>query len=596
MSIFTLLKNNYFVLTVGVAVGLIYVLPNVFFITTMGGRYHGIPMMQTANEDFYLARIQEIVDGHPSLGSPAFFEYKNQPPLSPPVGEFIYALPSLIFGISPVNTLIVSRFFLPAILFFLVYYLIRQLTGNENILANKLNAVAGALWVTLGYDLIDYRSLINFFTSDQSFSSGFLIWARPVNPILGAVFLFSFLLFVVSLVQKKEHRIRSIFGASAFLALMIGSYFFSWGVAVSIVGVLILIYLFLKEYRSAGNPALVLLFGFLFALPYWYMTWKASQSPWYESSVLRSGLFYTRYPLMNKLLLAVLILFVVFLVFEFFRHRKIGITYHLRHWHWFCLAFILGGLWAYNQQIITGRTVWPYHFVQYTIPLAIVVVMTLAFYARRGISYGWHAFIVLVIFSSLAFGAHSQVSTYRQFYSDYEKLQSRATLFDWLNRKDKDCVVLVANQPVNSHDLNGLISAFTHCNTYNYNWIFSLMPDDRIYHNYLVRLFFNGATSETIQDYLGSHKREAQNYLFSNWKGLYGVRQFPDFSDDILPERLKKIPDDYRRFLVRDVSAELKKYRLDFILSTGPLAEPVKKQLPTIKLIEEINDYFIYQL
>ena len=122
------------------------------------------------------------------------------------------------------------------------------------------------------------------------------------------------------------------------------------------------------------------------------------------------------------------------------------------------------------------------------------------------------------------------------------------------------------------------------------------MPDDRVNHSYLVRLFFNGATSETIQDYLESHKREAQNYLFSNWKGLYNIKQFPDFSDDILPDRLKNIPDDYRKFLNQDIGAELKKYRLDFILSAGPLAEFAKKRLPNIKLIKEINGYFIYQL
>ena len=192
-----ILKNNYFVLTVGVIVGLIYVLPNVFFIASLGDSYRGIPMMQTANDDFYLARIQEVLDGHPLIGSSAFFEYKNQFPISPPVGEILYALPSLIFGVSPSNTLIAGRFFLPAILFFLVYCLIRQLTDEGNIFANKINAVAGALWVTLGYDLIDYRSVINFFTGDQAFSYGFLIWARPVNPILGAVFLFSFILFML---------------------------------------------------------------------------------------------------------------------------------------------------------------------------------------------------------------------------------------------------------------------------------------------------------------------------------------------------------------------------------------------------------------
>jgi len=52
-------------------------------------------MMRTANEDFYLARIQEILDGHPSVGSPAFSEYKNEPPLSPPV-RYFFSVPVCI--------------------------------------------------------------------------------------------------------------------------------------------------------------------------------------------------------------------------------------------------------------------------------------------------------------------------------------------------------------------------------------------------------------------------------------------------------------------------------------------------------------------
>ena len=102
------IRNHGLVLMIGVMVGLIYILPHIFFVVSLGGRYEGIPMMHTANEDFYLARIQEVVDGRPLLGSPAFYEYKDQPPLSPPVSEILYALPSLVFGVPPADTLVAS--------------------------------------------------------------------------------------------------------------------------------------------------------------------------------------------------------------------------------------------------------------------------------------------------------------------------------------------------------------------------------------------------------------------------------------------------------------------------------------------------------
>ena len=84
--------------------------------------------------------------------------------------------------------------------------------------------------------------------------------------------------------------------------------------------------------------------------------------------------------------------------------------------------------------------------------------------------------------------------------------------------------------------------------------------------------------------------------MYSNWKGLYNVKQFPDFSDELLAERIKNFPENYRQFIEQDFFKELKKYRLDYILSIGPLNERIKKDLPQSKLIKQIDDKFIYQL
>lgn len=304
-------------------VGLIYIAPNIFFILSLGNAYKGIPMMQTANEDFYLARIQEILDGHPMLGSFFLFEYKDQVPLTPPGGELFYAVPSILLSISPVNILIASRFFLPFVLFLLVYHLIRLLTANKEFLSNKINAVAGALLITLGYDLIDYRTIFNYLKGSASPES-FLIWSRPVNPVLGAIFLMSFLLLVWLVIKEEKRKKLPIVGASIFMALMMMSYFFSWGIAISIAAALILIYLLKKRYKTAKNLTIIIILGFLFSLPYWYNAWRASQSPWYYDSTLRSGLFYTHYPLLNKVMLAVLGIYLLFIFLPILIRRLRG--------------------------------------------------------------------------------------------------------------------------------------------------------------------------------------------------------------------------------------------------------------------------------
>ncbi len=593
--VFRVRKHSFPLLT-AFFVGLIFVAPHLVFLGSLGKAYREVPLMQTANEDFYLARIQEIVDGHPSLGSPVYFEYKNEPPLSPPVGEFLYALPSLLFGISPVTTLLVMRFFLPALLFLVVYALIRRLSGNEIGFAGKATALAGALLVTLGYDLVDYRSLMGYLSGTSS-PVHFLLWSRPVNPILGAIFLFSFLLCLLALLQGTLWRKSAVCGAGVFLALMLGSYFFSWGIALSVLGVLIAFLFIRKEYKNVGTLALTLPLGVVLASPYFFTVWRASESPWYAQAVLRSGLFLTHYPLWNKLLLVTTFFFVVVLVGDYLLKRKEGVVFRVESWHLFCSALLLGSFWVYVEQVFTGRTVWPFHFVQYTIPFCMVVFVLLMHHTvRERLPRLWRALIGFFMLASLLFGVATQVSVYRSSYVRFAELQNARPLFDTLNALPRDSVVLQGGEGDGLWGFEGIIPAFTHCNLYDSSSVFSLMPEERIRYNYLVRMFLKGVTPQTVDDYLLSHELEARGRLYPNWKVLYGVPQFPDFADTTLPLRVKTLAREYRSFYGKDMTQALQKYRLDVIIATEPLAEAVVKRLPTLTEVGRVVGTIIYTL
>ncbi len=550
-------------------------------------------MMQTPNEDSYLARIQEILDGHPALGSPYFFEYKEQLPITPPTGEFLYALPSLVFGFSASTVLILSKFVLPSILFFLVYLLVLRLTEGGG-LSQKINAVAGGLLIVLGYDLIDYRTVLSYLYGTDSPGS-FLLWARPANPILGAIFLLSFLLLVWALIQKTPWRKSALVGAGAFLALMIGSYFFSWGSALSVLAVFLVCLLIRKEYKLVRTLGLIVPLGALFSSPYWVSIWYGSQSPWYESAALRSGLFYTHYPLLNKLLLVALVLYLLALAFDYLWKKKTGIIFQSEEWRWFCLAFLLGGLWAYSQQMITGRTLWPYHFVQYTIPLSMIVgVVVLHRIVREQSRYAWGVLVSGIVLSSLVFGVYTQVNTYTRSRPYYAKLQSIAPLFEWLNTQERDCVVFVNETSQEMSQLNTMIPALTHCNRYSSTELSSLIPEERGFFNYLALLRLRGISSNEIGEYISAHRREATGYLFSNWQGLFGVKDFPDFSDPLLEERIAAFPKEYQEFLTKDFTSELLRYRIDYILSEGPLPKQVAAELPDAKKVSDQSGLILY--
>ncbi|MDO8564795.1 MAG: hypothetical protein Q7R88_02250, partial [bacterium] len=261
------------------------------------------------------------------------------------------------------------------------------------------------------------------------------------------------------------------------------------------------------------------------------------------------------------------------------------------------LSLLLGGLWAYSQQFFTGRTIWPYHFVQYTIPLAMVALFVLLYNTVRGWNrHMWGLLAAFAALSSVAFGIYTQASTYASARPVYAALQSRALLFDFLNVQVKDCVVLVDESSEEMSRLNTLIPAFTHCNVYSSTELFALIAPDRGFYNYAARLRLRGITPNSIDSYLSAHERQAAGYLYSNWQGLFGVKDFPDFTDALLPERLAAFPKEYRDYAAGDFKAQLGRYRLDYILSDGPLLPQVARELPQLQKIFDKDGIILYSI
>ena len=352
-ELFIIVKSHYLALIFAIIVGLIYGSPYLFF--ALRDDYQGIPFMQINDEDNYQMRMHEIIDGHPAVGSPNFYEYKNQWPLMPPASEFFYALPALMFKTSLVNILIISKFVLPLTLFLLIYSLFYRLTGGSGSFAgaqplavNKINAVAGALLITLGYDFVDYGYMWSILTGARH-PGGWLIWGRPVNPIFGAIYLSSFLLCLWSIINQTKHRKIIIAAAGIFFALMVASYFFSWGMALSVLGMLSIIYLFRKNYLAVKNLLGVMISAAVFSSPFFYLAWRNSRSPWYSAAAERAGLTYTHLPVVNKFLLATLAIFIIILIWSAWQKHGSGQKFLWQHWHSFSLTFILGGLWAFNR-------------------------------------------------------------------------------------------------------------------------------------------------------------------------------------------------------------------------------------------------------
>lgn len=575
-------RQHYLAIIFSLLVGAISVAPQFVARYSIGSDYKGIPFIYTANEDVYLARIQEILDGHFLVGSSFFYEYKNLKSLMPPTGElFFYALPIMLTGVSLVKFLIFSKFLFPAILFFLVYLLIYKLSNNPQFLSSKINALVGGLFVTLGYDLIDYKNTVIILSGKKEMFM-LPLWTRPVNPVTGAILFFIFLLLLWAIIKNRRHYL--FLPAGAILGLMVG-YFFSWGMAMAIASMLVVIFLGRRQYKIFKNLFLTIILGLLLSLPYWIYALGSLSIKDNRATSLKNGMFFTHAPIINKVLVATALVFLISWAIErlIFKKKDTG---EASAWWWFCLALIFGGFIAFNQQVLTGRMVWPYHFVQYTIPVSIVVVMViLANCLKPRFFKTW--FLAAVIISGLVVGLNlAAVRGWARVYPDYRKLQGYADFFSWINKNtQKDCVILV-KEPV--ENLTLLTPAFTHCNVYTAPWVFSGIPEDRVRHNYLARLKLNGVKPEDARDYMINNAGSVRVYFFRDWQELLSQ----DTSEAWLMELINELTLDYKKFIQKDFISELKKYRLDYIVTE----EPLENDLAGLPFVIKLDKLYLYQL
>ena len=549
-------------------VGALSVAPHLLAVRAIGNDYRGMPFMYLDDEDIYLGRIHEIIDGHWPVGSPMFHEYKNTPTLMLPLAESAYALASRITGLSLVSVFVVSWFVFPALLFLLVYAFCRRLLtkdGQESLTVN-LEAVVGGLLVTLGYDLFYdvQRTLHVLRGTDQGVWLS--IWTRPVNPISGALTLFAYLTMVWEIVKRKR---TWLIVPTAFLLCLMVSYVFSWAIAVSISVILFIAYLFRKDWSVVKRLGLMLFAGVGGSIAY-----LLSQSPVIgqnsQASLLRNGLFFTHVPLLNKTLLVAIVLFLVFTALRTWKTKNLRDVL-TRDWWLFCAALLIGSLWAFSQQILTGRTIWPYHFVQYTKPLSSIALLVAGFHllrpswprAWRTAMFGLVSVCILTIVVL--------TSTYRSVLVDFRARQAPMEAFAWLeSHAQKDCVVLTKETTEN---LARLVPAFTHCDVYLSSWTFSGVPAERVRHNFFIQLSLKDLTPETARQYLTEHREVVRETFFSNWTELFHLGD-----ESWIERKIDELIPQYAEFAQKDFHQQLKQYRLDFVLSEQPLTSEEQKR------------------
>jgi hypothetical protein len=533
----------------------------------LGSAYEGIQFTPLDDEEIYRARIHEVLDGYVSASSPFMYEYKSVAVAMPAVNEWLYVLPSLVIGLSA--AIVVNKFILPALLFFLIFLLIRRITKDN------LTSIAGGFLVFFSVEFVDYGYVLNVVYGGWPRP---LLWSRIVNPIVGAVALFAFLNLLWLIVERSWKY--AFIAAGIVLGLTVG-YYFSLGIALSVLGVLFLVYAYRRNYVVAKEHALTGLLGFVVSAPYWYSVLSAIGGS--REVAMRGGMFFTHMPVFNK---ALIVATFILALLSAYALRRDSVRSFAREWI-FSWALIAAGWIAFNQQVITGREVWHHHFVQYATPLsALAVIIALSSSMRTVLPRIWKWGVIGVIVVCCLFGLYS-IAHVSPRLDAFRHHQSYGAMFKWLETNaEKECVVYVLEEV---EALARFIPAYSSCNVYKTTSTFFGVPEERVLHNYLLDMRLKGVRLDDAETYLLRHEGEVRGYFFEDWNQAL-MNADPEWFEAKVPE----LTEAYRVFVKSPLKDNLAKYRLDYVVSEDPLAPGIIRELPGLERIVVAGEWHIY--
>lgn len=418
----------------------------------------------TGDGAFYLARIQDVLDGHASLGNAYLWEHKEGLPQQLFLAENILAHPLRLFHISVETGYIIYTGLLGALVFFLSYVTFRSVSKSQAV------ALLGTSVMFVGL-----------------FMSRML---RPVSPQFNILF-FILELFLLWKAQASG-RYQWFILSGLNLGFLFYIYPYYWTAYLILIGLLI-VYGFFRDRPFLLRLLLVLGIAFLVALPYGYLTLQSSRLPVYAETLTRVGLIYSRFP---SGITTFLWSFVPLLCYLAAIKKKI-IPISSETWFWIC-ALITHPI-AANQHIITGKNLeFSSHYNMGAIYFSLVALAYLISRSNwaltiRGAVYALASAMIIIGF--VGYVRQMKVPAFNEYSS----------VISWLEKNTAPDSVVLAPE-----DLSQIIPAYTRNNVFfarNANLFF--ISDQEVIDRFLINNYFESITAEFVVD---------------NVRSLYGVR------------------------------------------------------------------------
>jgi len=413
---------------ISILIGAIYIYPDVRFIAEEGKNFKGITLTGTADEAFYLARLNGVYKGDYRLANVGLYEHRNDPWLMPPYAEVIIGSIGKILKIPAQYLDIMLSFIFPVIIFWLIYLLAYYLSRSQRLGILTTSAIL------LGYALFSARFSILRDIVSLKYSQP-LWFLRPYSPQMIYI---PFILALVSIFLFIDSTKKSrLFLVALFIACTNYTHIYIWAFLFAGLGVWLIIAIFQKDTRICKNIIIIMALAIFLSMGYWINHYRVSMSPNYSFLKVMMGMEYTHRPIvpLAYILISSIILFC----------NRSASTKHF----YFLLSFLLGGLVCLNQQIISGKIMQPGHFSGYAnktfLTIALISSLNkiklfekiLEKISKRVKRHLLHVtfFLLICILFFLAF--IQQTNYYHNNKKSYSSLQSIKGAMDWLNQNTK---------------------------------------------------------------------------------------------------------------------------------------------------------------
>jgi hypothetical protein len=511
------------------AISLVSIWPQMGLWIHRGAEWNGTFSVAYFDELIYASYINGLLEGRPLRSDPLT---ESSPSEVQPESLFSiqFVQPLLIsgfaraFGLS-VDTVFIILTPLTAFLTSLsLFYLLRSLTGDPRL------ATAGTFFVLCFGTLAAWCGKLISLLHIGGYVSGFL-FLRRFQPGLTLAFFFAFSVLIwIALTRGGKRGLLASYSAAFFFALLVFSYFYLWTAAAGWLFIVILLWILFRpeDWRRAmirTLPVFVIGAAALFI-------YARSLATIVETSYSAQALEYTRAPDLIRFPL-VISFAAILVIWLSVKKRKVNWSDPLTL---FTLSFSILPFLLFNQQVLTGRSLQPFHYQWFIGNYVALIALLLAVFALyRGAELinrpaGARAFLILGIVS-ICMGIVEINYDERKRRDGARKRDELAAAANRLGDKAHEREQFRHDREVVFSPNNSVADNLTSMAPQAILWASHtpLMPSisrDEVKHRFFLYLYFSGVSPEDL------HKR-LSNQGFNEISALFGFeRVVPSLTGD----------------------------------------------------------------